>query len=191
VAVAHGTLTRFKSGDGVAFAEIVRAYAPLLRSVTARYWRRPFEQEEAMQEIWMQIHRNRDALDLSRADAFTGWLATIARRRCIDLLRQSVAPADDTEAAAVEWLITAPEQEQTAENEELRRAVDDFSSRLDPRWRDFFRLHFVEGVDYEGTAARLGISKLRCKYMRKVLAARAARNRELMAALGREVERAR
>jgi hypothetical protein len=51
-------------------------------------------------------------------------------------------------------------------------------------------MYFVEGLDYEEVSRRLDIGKLRCKYMRKVLALRARRSRPLMAALGqlREAE---
>ena len=185
--LAVATLRRFKEGEATAFAEVVRAFTPLMRGVTARYWKGTFEREEAMQEIWLHVFRHRDALDLARADAFAGWLAVLARRRCIDLLRHRVdlVPLDDVdEAAALSWL-TAPAEAQPGENAELAQAVGAFKAKLDPVWRQFFELHFVEGLDYAEIGVRMKIGKLRCKYMRKVLSARARRNTALMAALGR------
>lgn len=185
--VAGATLRSFKQGDAAAFADVVRAFSPLVRAVTARYWKGAFEREEAMQEIWLHLFRHRDALDLERADAFPGWLAVLARRRCIDLLRQradTVALDEVDEATALAWL-TAPDAAPPGERAELDKAVAAFTARLDPVWRRFFDLHFVEGLEYAEIGVRMKIGRLRCKYMRKVLSDRARRNVALMAALGR------
>ncbi|HEX8950955.1 MAG TPA: sigma-70 family RNA polymerase sigma factor [Polyangia bacterium] len=185
--LAAATLRRFHEGDASAFAEVVRAFTPLMRGVVARYWKGAFEREEAMQEIWLHVFRHRDALDLARGDAFAGWLAVLARRRCIDLLRHRIdlVPLDELpEAAALAWL-TAPADERPVEGAELAAAVAAFAAKLQPPWRQFFALHFVEGLDYAEVGARLKIGKLRCKYMRKVLSERARRSGALMAALGR------
>lgn len=185
--LAVATLRRFKEGEATAFAEVVRAFTPLMRGVTARYWKGTFEREEAMQEIWLHVFRHRDALDLARAGAFAGWLAVLARRRCIDLLRHRVdlVPLDDVDEAEALFWLTAPAEAQPGEDAELVRAVGAFKARLDPVWRQFFELHFVEGLDYAEIGVRMKIGKLRCKYMRKVLGERARRNAALMAALGR------
>ena len=184
----RATLERFRAGDAHAFAEVVKAYGPLVRGAVARYWRGAFEREEAMQEIWVHVFRGREALDLGRLDTFSGWLAVLVRNRCLDLLRRPVPPESigtAEEAAALDWLEGNPEQEATVERAELRQAVAAFTERLKPMWRDFFELHFVQGLDYTAVGGRLGIGKIRCKYMRKVLAARARRSRALLAALGR------
>jgi RNA polymerase sigma factor (sigma-70 family) len=189
--LAPETLERFRAGDRRAFEEVVRACLPLVRAIVARFWPGAFEQEEAMQEIWVHAFRQRLALDPSRAEAFPGWLAVLARRRCIDLLRQSGArsPPGAEEGVAAEVVEDAapvpPEQHARAELAALSAAVDAFRGRLDPPWRRFFDLHFVEGLAYAEIAEALSISRLRCRYMRKVLAGRAMRSPELMAALGR------
>src|SRR6266511_821573 len=55
VTLAVATLRRFKDGEATAFADVVRAFTPLMRGVTARYWKGTFEREEAMQEIWLHV----------------------------------------------------------------------------------------------------------------------------------------
>ena len=181
----RATLVKFRAGDAQAFAAVVEAYGPLVRGAVSRYWRGAFEREEAMQEIWVHAYRGREALDPDRLDTFSGWLAVLVRNRCLDLLRRAAAEPAATEAEALAWLETPPEQEASVEQAELRRAVAAFTARLKPAWRDFFELHFVRGFDYADVTERLGIGRLRCRYMRKVLAARARRNRALLAALGR------
>lgn len=189
------TLHDFRAGVGAAFVEIMEKYQPLIRSAVARHFRSEFEREEAVQEIWLHVFRQRETLDPARFDSFSGWLAVLARRRCIDLVRRRQDPGAAAElaegldeaadaAAAAAWLAVKPEQEEAAERAELMREVQSFRMRLQPRWRSFFDLYFVEGLDYEEIAKRLAIGKLRCKYMRKVLALRARRSKPLMAALG-------
>lgn len=187
MAPTRETLERFRAGDREAFARVMRDFGPLVHSVVARCFTSPFEQEEAMQEIWTHAYRNRDALDPERAEAFPGWLAVLARRRTVDLLRvrnPAAAAAEDADEA-LSALPVEPEQHGDAERGELARAVEGFRATLAPGWRAFFDLHFVRGTPYPEVALELGISRLRCKYMRKVLADRAMQDPELMAALGR------
>ncbi len=182
------TLERFRDGDSAAFAEVVRSHTPLVRSLAARFFTGEFEREEAMQEVWVHAWRNRTSLDLGRVESFSGWLAVLARRRCLDLLRSAANPAEpgpEEPDALLRWLEEAPTQLAGPEAEELRGAVEAFKKRLRPGWREFFELHFVEGLEYGDVASRLGISKLRCKYMKKVLAAKARRDPALRDALGR------
>lgn len=189
--LAPETLERFRAGDRRAFEEVVRASLPLVRAIVARHWPGTFDQEEAMQEIWVHAFRQRLALDASRAEAFPGWLAVLARRRCIDLLRRQGArlPAGaeaDAGAETIEDFAPAPQDPHArAEAAELSAAVEAFRGSLDPAWRRFFDLHFVEGLRYPEIAEALSISRLRCRYMRRVLAGRAMRSPALMAALGR------
>lgn len=189
MALSRTTLLRFREGDGQAFGEVVRAYGPLIRGIAARHFRHEFFREEAVQEIWTHAFRNREALDLDRLEAFSGWLGTVAHRRCVDLLRRAEGP-DSAPEGAVDpaELEVPPSQEKTSAERELEQAADAFATRLRPAWRDFFQLHFVEGLPYEDIASRLGISRLRCKYMKKVLAARARRDARLLEALGRCVD---
>ena len=186
MAPTRDTLERFVAGGRDGFTRVMREYGPLVRSIVRRFFTSPFEQEDAMQEIWTHAYRNRGALDPARAEAFSGWLAVLARRRAIDLLRSrdpaaAGPPPADEEVAE---LATEPAQEDAVERAELGRAVEGFRAALEPGWRAFFDLHFVHGAPYPVVAHRLGISRIRCKYMRKVLARRAMKDPDLMAALG-------
>ena len=129
------TLKSFRHGDPAAFAEVVRAYSALVEAAASRFWRNAFEREEAMQEIWAQAYRNREALSPERLGSFSGWLAVLARRKCIDLMRQSAAPlieGEDEEAAALRWLQAPPAQESFAEESELLQAAAP-TTRQSPR----------------------------------------------------------
>lgn len=107
-----------------------------------------------MQEIWMHVFRNRQALDLAQAETFSGWLAVMVQRRCIDLLQQRAEPlhsALDSEVSdgAELWMSSAADQDQNLEAAELLAAVQLLRSKLKPTWRAFFELYFIEGLDFE------------------------------------------
>ncbi len=183
---ARDTLEQFVAGGPDGFARVMREYGPLVRGIVSRFFTSPFEQEDAMQEIWTHAYRNRGSLDLERAEAFPGWLAVLARRRAVDLVRSrnpAAAGALDGDEA-LDQVAVEPAQHGAMERAELARAVEGFRAGLEPGWRAFFDLHFVRGVPYPLVAGELGISRIRCKYMRKVLARRAMEDPELMAALG-------
>jgi len=190
VTLPHATLMGFRAGDPSAFAEVVRACSALVSAAVARHWKSAFEREEAMQEIWIHAFRNRESLQPERLDSFTGWLAVLARRKCIDLLRLPQLPLaeqEDEQAEALAWLQAPAEQEAVVEEAELEKAVEAFRAGLKPGWVEFFDLHFVQGLAYEEVSSQLGISRLRCKYMKKVLAGRARECPGLMAALDRHL----
>ena len=91
-------------------------------------------------------------------------------------------PDKDIEAL----LHSPPVQDLNFYAKEVAAAVAAFEARLKSPWLEFFRLHFVEGLDYEEISTRLGIGRLRCKYMKRVLASQARRSNALMVALGRQ-----
>ncbi len=181
-------LARFRAGEARAFAELVREFDPLVRKTVGLFFRGTFEREDAMQEVWAHVFKNRDSLDPTRSEAFPGWLAVLARRKCVDLRRRdrrTSSSSTDEEQAGLLALAAPPDQELAAEAVQLERAVVAFRAGLRPGWKEFFELHFVGGLPYEEVAERLGISRLRCKYLKRVLASQASRDPDLRAALGR------
>jgi RNA polymerase sigma-70 factor (ECF subfamily) len=181
------TVERFREGDPEAFAALMREFGPLVRSIVAHYFRGAFEREDAIQEVWLHAFRNRSALDSTRAADLPGWLGVLARHRCLDLWRRrpDEVPGADPVESNDGTLPVEPIQVAAAEAGELQQAVIEFEGRLQPAFRAFFRLYFVEGLPYEDVAAKLGISRLRCKYLKRVLAARARKDATLLSALGR------
>lgn len=186
--VARDVLLRFRAGDREAFAQVVRAYGDAVRHIAARHWSGAFGQEEAMQEVWLKAYQQREALDPERLDQFAAWLGTLARRRCIDLLRMEARrprsagglEADRDVPDSVEF-----DPERAVQVAELSAAVKMFRQRLDESWQGFFELHFVEGLGLSQISERLGLRPSRCKYLKREIVKRARRSPGLLAALGR------
>lgn len=74
-----------QDGDGTAYAAVLRACLPLIRSV-ARGQGVPADRvDDVVQDVLLTIHRGRHTYDPGRP--FTPWLRAIAQRRAIDALR--------------------------------------------------------------------------------------------------------
>lgn len=178
---------RLRAGDPSAFAELMEASASTVRMIVRKYHKSVFEQEEALQEVWLTVFSKRSSLDRGMAGHLEGWVATVARNRCIDLVRsrqrRPEIPTEQVPEAPLEG--AANPSHRAAVVAELRRAVDDFAGPLKPQWRAFFELHFVQGQPYSEVSRQLGITRLRCKYMKRVLAAQARQNTSILHALDR------
>ena len=56
-------LRMVRQGDAEAFAALVRVFTPRIRRMAMQYFRSPFDQEEAVQEVFLLLHRQREAID--------------------------------------------------------------------------------------------------------------------------------
>ncbi|MGO4221584.1 RNA polymerase sigma factor [Lysobacter sp. TAF61] len=73
-------------GDRSAYHALLRAVTPYVRAIARRYVGPGEDAEDALQEVLLVVHRIRHTYEPGRP--FKPWLATIASRRCIDLLRR-------------------------------------------------------------------------------------------------------
>lgn len=189
MAVSTETLEAFRDGDEQAFVTVMLACAPLMRSIVNRYWRSTFEREEALQEVWLHVHRRRDALDPNRFDKFEAWVSVLARSRCLDLLRKQGRQIQTDDGAELERLTdeTRPEPspEDSAVEAEIRDAAMAFAKGLDGDWRRFFELHFLSGLSHSEAAGKLGVRVSRTKYMKRIIVRKARRDPGLSAVLSR------
>jgi RNA polymerase sigma factor (sigma-70 family) len=75
-----------QAGDRAAYERLLRNILPFLRALAARQHRAPDRIEDVIQDVLLTVHRVRHTYDPARP--FTHWLAAIARRRSIDMLRR-------------------------------------------------------------------------------------------------------
>jgi RNA polymerase sigma factor (sigma-70 family) len=181
-----GALERFRRGDREAFVAVYEAHAAELRPLVARFFLRPFEREEAIQEIWLQVHRMCQAYDPERGPLMA-WLRAVAVNRCREILRARSRRPDPRQSVEDEDLAALDDPEADARAARVRAAVARFSAGLDKEEAEVLRLSLVEERSHEEVAAALGITVRRCKYLRMKLLARAAGDPELRAALGEMV----
>lgn len=162
------------------------AHSADLRPLVARFFARPFEREEAIQEIWLQVHRMCQAYDPDRGPLMA-WLRAVAVNRCREILRARSRRPDARQSVEDEDLPALDNPEAEARAARVRAAVARFSAGLAREDAEVLRLSLVEERSHEEVAVALGISVRRCKYLRMKLLARAAGDPELKAVLGEMV----
>ena len=180
--VDDAILARFRRGDREAFLIVYDAHASHMRSLVARFFSRPFEREEALQEIWLLAHRMAAAYDPERGEVLP-WLRALGANRCKELLRaQGRRPALDVELDP-EALAEPSDPDQIARAGRARAAVARFERALGVEEARVFRLSLIEERPHEEVARAAGITVRRCKYLRMKLLLRAAADGELRRAL--------
>jgi RNA polymerase sigma-70 factor, ECF subfamily len=75
-----------QAGDRAAYERLLRDILPFIRAIVGRQHGTPDRVEDAVQDVLLTLHRVRHTYDPARP--FTHWLATLARRRSIDLVRR-------------------------------------------------------------------------------------------------------
>lgn len=144
-------------GDREAYRRLLGAVMPFVRAIAVRHLGRVDAVDDAVQEILLVVHDIRHTYEPGRP--FKPWLATIASRRCIDLLRRRHARALREVDAAIDaddFADDAATPEQAAERDgkhaRLHRAIGD----LPPRQREAVELLQLRQLSAEEAAAHSG-----------------------------------
>ncbi|MDE2750698.1 MAG: sigma-70 family RNA polymerase sigma factor [Chloroflexota bacterium] len=130
-------VTRAKSGDQDAFAELVYLFQDPVYNLCYRMLGESGEAEDATQETFLRVFRNLERYDTTRP--FKTWLLSIASNHCIDRLRkrrmQFVSLDDDPTAAALALRSNDPTPEQAALTSEVSSYVQSLLLQLDEHYR--------------------------------------------------------
>ena len=112
-------VARLQAGDEVAFEVMFDRYSAPLLSFCRHMLGRPVEAEDAVQQVFASAHA--DLQRNPRAPNLKPWLYTIARNRCLSMLRARHEQPDDE----LEPVATVGLQEQVQERADLRQLVAD------------------------------------------------------------------
>jgi RNA polymerase sigma-70 factor, ECF subfamily len=75
-----------QAGDGAAYARLLRAVVPFVRTIVRHHHRAPDRAEDVVQDVLLCVHRVRHTYDPRRP--FANWIGAIAQRRSVDALRR-------------------------------------------------------------------------------------------------------
>lgn len=145
-----------QAGDDAAVRELYARYGGLVFTVAVRMLGDRQRAEDVTQHTFLQAWRNADRFEPGRD--FAPWLATIARRAAIDLMRrESRRPAGSLESADADdpSLVTLPP---SADQIEIVWSVRAAIDSLDADEREIVRLQHLEGYTHAEIAERLGIA---------------------------------
>jgi len=105
-------LPRLAAGDPKAAEECLDRYGSLVWSLARRHTRNAADAEDAVQDVFLDLWKNAERFDASRASE-AAFITMIARRRLIDRLRRKTRRLDtaqlDTEIDVADPLASKPE----------------------------------------------------------------------------------
>jgi RNA polymerase sigma factor (sigma-70 family) len=193
IQVSVDVLVQFRAGERAAFLVVYEAFAPKVRMVAQRYFPTAFDQEEAIQEIWLMVHRQCAQFDLQKGD-LGGWLWALASNRCKELWRSRVRRPDWNQPTQVEedrsgFDTQSEPPDVQVQNKRITEAMTAFCSQLGDKDAQVFRLSCLQDHSHEEVAEQTGLSARQCKYLRMKLLSQAALDPGLQRAL-QEVKQA-
>lgn len=151
-------MARAQAGDAVIYHQLLSEITPYVRAIVSR--QHPgggHDCEDTVQDVLLTVHRIRHSYEPGRP--FRPWLATIANRRMIDLLRRNihrgrheVAVGDDiVDMVPTSAIEDGPEQ--ASENAQRSRRLREALAQLPDRQREAFELLRVRQLSAEQAAA--------------------------------------
>lgn len=186
--------SRFRARDRGAHLEAYRLFAERVRSVVRRFFASPFEQEDAIQEIWLVVYKNASSYESAKGD-LAGWIWTVASNRCREILRSQgrrldpLLVADPDQALGGPLSPGTPVPELTLRDTRLRDGLVAYLATLPTSERAVFQMSCLEDRSLEDVARAMGLSVRQCKYLRMKLLAGAAQSPLLKVALEEMLER--
>lgn len=155
---ADSTLRRAQSGDRAARHELVLAHQNSVFRLVARVLETgglAHLAEDAAQDTFLKAFRSLHRFDVDGPAKFSTWLATIATRVAIDLLkrpRRAIEPAHSVELVEAQGADTLERQQR------LAQAVVDAVAELPPAYRAAFVLIEYDGISPDEVAEMLDLT---------------------------------
>jgi RNA polymerase sigma-70 factor (ECF subfamily) len=151
-----GLMRAAVGGDGAAYERLLKAMAPILRSVArrglVRAGRSEAEAEDVVQETLLAIHLKRHTWDAGRP--IGPWVRAIAHNKLIDHLRRR-GNRVDVPIDGFEDVLSAPDNTSPVET----RDVEPYLDGLPTRQRDVVRCILWEEISIRDTATRLKMTE--------------------------------
>jgi RNA polymerase sigma-70 factor (family 1) len=143
------------AGDERAFSRIVERYTSVIYAHLLMYLKNPSKAEEATQDIFMSIWRNREKL--SGMENFSGYIYVITRNRVYTIIREQVLRTIEPPEDKLESLLSGPETQ--LQFKELLHTIHNGIEQMPPRRKEVFELSRWKDMTYDQIADQLGISK--------------------------------
>ncbi|TWT31335.1 ECF RNA polymerase sigma factor SigE [Thalassoglobus neptunius] len=136
-----------------AFAALVERYGSLVYSVAIRTVRHRQSAEDVTQATFLVLAR--DAGKVRKSEALAAWLHGVAQRIARKALRRK---SKELVSDTVERIPKSSETLEEIQSIHEQKVLDEELQGLPPQYRDALILHFLEGLTYDQTADRLGVT---------------------------------
>lgn len=160
IGIALKTMTDSELISGIArrerrsFDELYGRYAQIVFNLCIRILRDSTEAEDVTQEIFVQIWKDADRFDSTRASVKT-WLFTIARSRSLDRYRSRKTIQQRLQDEATEYIQELPGKEDLQGSSMMQQYVVHALSQLTQEQRVVLELSYYEGMTQEEIAEKL------------------------------------
>jgi RNA polymerase sigma-70 factor (ECF subfamily) len=145
-----------QKGDRKALAELIKLYEKTVYNFSFKICRHKDRAENTMQETFLSMVKNIN--QFSGQSKLSTWLYRVVSNHCLMLARsegkREFTSFDDDDASIdekeiSEWKVSP---DKVAENNELRKMLDESIEKLPAEYRIVFMLRDVEGLSTEETA---------------------------------------
>ena len=160
-------LARAAAGEAAAFDPLVGRWKNRLYRLALRFFRRPEDAEEIVQEVFLKVYRMAASY---RSDApFEHWLLRIATNTCVDRLRERRRRREDVLADITPdsgaWLdaALAGASQEARQAEAARVLASDLLDSLAPKDRMVLVLMDLEGLSAREVATAVGSTRAAVK----------------------------
>lgn len=149
-------LVRVSHGEPAAWAEILRRYGKLVSTTVRSFRLQDADALDAMQMTWLRLAENAHRVQFP--ERLGGWLATTARRECLQLVRQHIPLRDLTDVSPETVADFSADPEQRVIDADAARTLRKFVDELPPRRRALLRALFNDNpCPYAEVARAVGI----------------------------------
>ena len=149
-------IARAQSGDEEAFAHLMRAHYAFVYAIVIEIVNNPHDTEEIVQDTFLNVYRG--LAQYEEQTKFRNWLATIARNRALNWLREQridTMSIDEVEEHALQTPNTLDDQLIRDEQRELiRRAMGTLSQKD----REIAHSYYLDGASYDELTRAHGLS---------------------------------
>jgi RNA polymerase sigma factor (sigma-70 family) len=140
-----------------AAVQLFETYGERLKHRARSILRSEHEADDAIQDVMLSILEAPYALP--NIESLLGWLYTLVRRRCVDIIRRDVSrKAREQTAVGMEVLFTGTTDPATLmEQDEVADLVAEAIDRLPALQRDAFVMNALDGLTFREISASTGV----------------------------------
>ena len=149
-------ISRAQSGDEQAFAQLMRMYYVFVYAIVIEIVNNPHDAEEVVQDTFLNAYRG--LAQYEEQTKFRSWLATIARNRALNWLREQkmdTVSINEVEEHTLQAPNTLDDQLIRDEQRELIRRATETLSQKD---REIAHSYYLDGASYEELTKTHGLS---------------------------------
>ncbi len=146
-------LVAVASGDRLAYRALYDSCAPKLLGIILRILKDRSRAEDVLQDVFMRVWQNASAYRPDMGNPFA-WLASIARNRAIDIIRQKTPDLRGPDEDGHDWFEALADPHDAASSFADRDALRHCLERIEAPVRNCIVLAYCEGYSREELAEK-------------------------------------